>query len=194
RGGGKVSDGAGAENEYRVVGPDGSVGWMRVSVRGGGRPGGDTLQLDGILTDFTERKEYEDRLAEERHLLRTLMDNLPETIYCKDAQGHYLVDNVAHRTLLGVQTEEEVRGKTVHDFFPPEMADRYRADDAAVLHEGVAAQNREEVLDRESGKRYYSFTKVPMRDAAGKVSGLVCIGRDVTDQREAERALARERD
>src|SRR5262249_17815677 len=70
----------------------------------------------------------------------------------------------------------------------------YRADDAAVLREGVAAQNREEVLDRESGKRYYSFTKVPMRDAAGKVSGLVCIGRDVTDQREAERALARERD
>ena len=46
---------------------------------------------------------------------------------------------------------------------------------------------------RRAADRLHAFTKVPLRDADGQVSGLVCIGRDVTDQREAERALARER-
>src|SRR3954469_16550296 len=83
----KLRGGVASQTEYRVVWPDGTVRWLRESVRVARKPDGSTLQLDGILTDFTERKKTEDRLAHERHLLRTLMENLPETIYCKDAQG-----------------------------------------------------------------------------------------------------------
>jgi PAS domain S-box-containing protein len=180
--------------EYRVVWPDGSIHWLRESVRVARKADGQTLQLDGVLADFTERKQSEERLREERQLLRTLMDNLPESIYFKDAQGRYLVDNVAHRRILRVGSEQEVLGKTIFDFFPREQAERYAADDADVLREGKIVQDHEELFIDERGRqRCHSSTKVPLRGGDGQISGLVCIGRDVTDQRQAEQDLARER-
>src|SRR5262249_31946723 len=140
-----------------------------------------------------DRKLGEQRLDEERRLLRTLMDNLPEVIYFKDAEGRYLVDNVAHRRVLGAQTEKEVLGKTVFDFFPREQAERYHTADSAVQAAGVPVQDREEVIDHEGHKRYHASTKVPLRDASGQCTGLVAISRDVTAHRLAEQALARER-
>ncbi len=190
----KLRSGEASQSEYRVVWPDGSLRWLRESVRVTRRPDGQALQLDGILTDFTQRKQSEERLREERQLLRTLMDNLPEIVYFKDAQGRYLVENVAHRHLLGATSEEQVRGKTIHDFFPPELAERYSANDNAVLREGRPVENHEESVTAADGQTtYYSFNKVPLRDLSGEVTGLVAIGRDVTLQRAAERALARER-
>ena len=190
----RLRSGQPSQVEYRVVWPDGSVRWLRESVRVARRPDGQTLQLDGILTDFSERKQADARLQEERLLLRTLMEALPETIYFKDAQGAYLVDNAAHRDLLGAASEDEVRGKTVFDFFPPELAERYDADDAATLAGGLPVQNLVEAIPLRTGEsRLFEFTKVPLRDASGDLFGLVCIGRDVSEQREAERALAHER-
>jgi PAS domain S-box-containing protein len=190
----RLRGGNSSQTEYRVVLPDGQIHWLRESVRVTRRPDSDTLQLDGILTDFTERRQSEEKFREERQLLRSLMENLPETIYVKDAHGRYLVDNHAHRVLLGAKSEEQVRGKTVADFFPAEIATEYTRDDRSVMAAGKVVQHKEEpVIDHSGRRRLYEFTKVPMRDAAGHVSGLVCIGRDVTEQKEAERALARER-
>jgi PAS domain S-box-containing protein len=190
----KLRTGQASQIDYRVVWPDGCIRWLRESVRVTRKPDGQVLQLDGILTDFTERKLSEDRLREERQLLRTLMDNLPEMIYFKDAQGRYLVDNAAHRRILGAASEEEVRGRTIHDFFAPEVADRYNAGDLAVMNNGKPVQNLEETIPGSDGhKTLYSFTKVPLRDRSSEVTGVVCIGRDVTTERAAERALARER-
>jgi PAS domain S-box-containing protein len=190
----RLRSGKASQIEYRVVWPDGSIRWLRESIRVARKADGQTLQLDGVLTDFTERKQSEERLGEERKLLRTLMDNLPESIYFKDAQGRYLVDNVAHRRILRAESEEQVLGKTIFDFFPREQAERYAADDAAVLREGKLVQDHEEIFIDEKGRhRCHSSTKVPLHGGDGQISGLVCIGRDVTDQRQAEQALARER-
>src|SRR4051794_14317579 len=167
----RLRAGQASQIDYRVVWPDGSVRWLRESVRVARRPDGQSLQLDGVLTDFTERKMSEERLREERQLLRTLMDNLPEAIYLKDPQGRYLVNNTAHRAILGAASEEEVRNKTVFDFFPKELAERYNADDMAVLAAGAPVQNRLEwVTDKQGDSRLHEFTKVPLRGGDGQVS------------------------
>ena len=41
-------------------------------------------------------KEMEDELAAERNLLRSVIENIPDPIFVKDTQGHYLLDNSAH--------------------------------------------------------------------------------------------------
>jgi PAS domain S-box-containing protein len=181
-----------SQTEYRVRHTDGRARWLRESVRVTRKPDGASLQLDGVLTDITERKLSEQRLDEERHLLRTLMDNLPEVVYFKDAEGRYLVDNVAHRRALGVQQEAEVLGKTVFDFFPVEQAQRYHTDDLAVQAASGTVQTLEELLVG-GQKRYHASTKVPLRDPGGRFTGLVVISRDVTAERLAEQALAHER-
>ena len=96
------------------------------------------------------------------------MEALPEAIYFKDAQGRYLVDNAAHRLMLGAASEDEVRGKTVFDFFPPDLAGRYNADDAACLAGGEPVQNHVEMIPQPDGEaRLHEFTKVPLRDLPG---------------------------
>jgi two-component system, sensor histidine kinase and response regulator len=188
----RLRDGQPTQGEFRVVWPDGSVRWLRESVRVTPKPAARSLQLDGVLSDMTERKQAEERLLQERQLLRSLIENLPEAIYVKDSAGRYLLDNGAHRGWLGVGREEDVLGKTVYDFFPPEVARGYDSDDRAVLAAGRPVLEREEMIRDQQGQEHYTAsTKVPLRDSAGEVVGLVCITRDVTENRRAREELRR---
>src|SRR5579862_775983 len=137
-----------------------------------------------------ERHRVEEALALERNLLRNLVDNLPDYIYAKNADGHYLIDNAAHMRLLRLGKQEDIIGKTVFDFFPPEIAAQYHADDQAIISSGNALINREEPsLNAAGERRWLSTTKVPLKDHQERPTGLVCIGRDITEQRLAQEQL-----
>jgi PAS domain S-box-containing protein len=175
------------QEEYRVIWPDGSVRWLRESVRITPSPGNGGLRLDGVLADISERKQAEERLAQQHRLLRSLMDNLPDSIYVKDAQGRYVIDNLAHQRILGVTSGDEVQGKTVFDFFPSELALRYAEDDQQALRSDQPLIHQEEpVRDATGAGRWFAVTKVPLLGDDGQATGLVCISRDVTERRRAE--------
>lgn len=138
-----------------------------------------------------KRTESDRALAEERNLLRSVIDNLLDAIYVKDTQGHYLLDNVAHLQALGCSMEAEVAGKTVFDFFPKEMAEKFEADDQSVVATGKPILNREErVTDGNGALRWISTTKVPFRNREEKIIGVVGIRRDITHRKQAEEQLA----
>jgi len=149
----------------------------------------------GISTDVTERKATELQLAADRNLLRTLIDNLPDYIYIKDRQSRFLINNIAHLKLLGAQTQEEVIGKSDLDIFPRELATQYYADEQALMESGEILIDREEpVVDQMTGQdQWVSSTKIPLRDADGKVIGFVGMTRDITERQHTE-ALMRRRD
>ena len=89
--------------------------------------------------DITERKLSEKALAAERHLLRTVIDNIPDRIYVKDTASRFIINNVAHLKALGVTAFEQVIGKTDRDFRPADLAQQYQADDKRVVEMGVAS-------------------------------------------------------
>lgn len=78
-----------------------------------------------VALDITERKRAEGALTAERNLLRTLIDNIPDYIYVKDTQGRFLLGNKAGAQSVGLQSAEEMLGKTDFDFFPPAVANEY---------------------------------------------------------------------
>jgi|GEM_PF-2910687 len=181
-----AGDLAGYQQEFAYIAQDGSMRWLTEDVKMT-RVSAKHWKLVGVCTDITERKRAEQALSEERKLLRTLMDNLPDYIYLKDPQGRYLIDNAAHAKLLGVKSSEDVIGKTVFDFFPPEIASRFDKDDRALVERGEPLLNREEPsIDSLGGKRWLSTTKVPLFNDEGSISGIVGISRDVTEQKKAE--------
>lgn len=138
------------------------------------------------------RADADRRLAEERNLLRNVIDNLPDSIYVKDAQGRYLLDNLAHMRQVGAASIEEIIGKTSFDYFPPETATAFHEDDERVMQTGQPIINRHEcVEDGIHPRRWLSTTKVPLRDSRGKIVGIVGIGRDITARKNAEEQLAR---
>ncbi|MEO5823430.1 MAG: response regulator [Vicinamibacteraceae bacterium] len=121
-------------------------------------------------------------------LLRAVIDNLPISIYTKDLQGRYVLNNVRNLRLLGVGKEIDVRGKTVFDFFPPEIAGPYAEDDRRVLHDGLVVQREEPFVDPVTGRSgWFHTTKIPLRlrDGSG-IAGLVGVSRDITAQKLAE--------
>ena len=65
--------------------------------------------------DITDRKEAEEELRNERTLLRTLVDNLPDYIYVKDTESRHILNNKANVELIGMHTEEETLGKSAVD-------------------------------------------------------------------------------
>jgi PAS domain S-box-containing protein/putative nucleotidyltransferase with HDIG domain len=143
-----------------------------------------------VAHDITERKRVVDKLEEERILLRTLVDNLPDRIYVKDVQGRKLIANLADWQASGGKRMEDVIGKTDFDTYPPELAEDYRALDKAVMDSGISNINREELgLDSQGNPVWVLSSKVPLRDGQGKVVGLVGIGHDITERKQREEVI-----
>jgi PAS domain S-box-containing protein len=96
---------------------DGSVIFVRESGRLVRGESGEALYYDGIVEDITERKQAEVALIQERQLLHTLMDNLPDKIYFKDRESHFTRINLAHAKAFGLSDPAQAFGKTDFDFF-----------------------------------------------------------------------------
>ena len=137
-----------------------------------------------------ESRQAVENLLNERLLLRTLIDNIPDSIYSKDLACRKTLVNKAELGFMGAKSESEVLGKDDFDFYPLELADKFFADDQSVIQSGKAVLNREEyVLDENGQKRWLLSSKLPLCDKDDKVIGLVGIGRDITDRKIAEENL-----
>ena len=137
--------------------------------------------------DITERKEAEEKLIMERKLLRTLIDNLPVTIYVKDNECRKIIANRADLDIVGVKTEAEIFGKTDIDSYGFELGQRGYLDDKKVIETGKAVLNREEdFVDIYGHQRWLLTSKIPLTDENNGIIGLVGIGQDITMQKQAQ--------
>ncbi|MCX6135080.1 MAG: PAS domain S-box protein [Ignavibacteriales bacterium] len=147
----------------------------------------------GVFEDVTERKQSEEALQQERNLLRTLIDSLPDSvfIYIKDCSSRYVINNLAHIRSLGATSQDEVIGKRSFDYFTGDQASRFFEDEQEVIRSGEPLIDREEITyDKELAEpRWHLTTKVPLRDSAGNVVGLVGMSSDITERKRAEEAL-----
>jgi len=148
-----------------------------------------------FIRDITERKKSEEQLSQERTLLRTLIDNLPDYIYVKDLELRHLINNAANIKLIGASSEEETLGKTVYDYFKPELANLYMKDDREILRNNMPIINREEPIFTNSGsQRWLLTTKLPLKDRNNNIVGLVGISRDITERKIAEEQIIKEKE
>ncbi len=130
------------------------------------------------------------QLFDEKHLLYTLIDNMPDFIYIKDTDSHFIVANQKLIDVHNLKSRDQLIGKSDHDFYPRELADKYHSNEQAIIRTGKPLINHEErSLDEEGNEIYLSTTKIPLHDTDGKIIGIVGIGRDITDKRRAEEKL-----
>jgi len=140
--------------------------------------------------DITERIQALEALASERNMLRTLIDNLPDRIYAKDAESRFLLNNVAHMHALGAKSLEEMVGKTDFDYRPNEVAKLQYDDDQRVVQSGKSQHEKEECAILENGEKSWTLsTKVPLHNSQGNVIGIVGISHNITVRKEAEESL-----
>jgi len=176
--------------EHRIVHRDGRPRWIRNTTIPRRNGDGKLIGYDGLIKDITERKLSELALEHERTLLRTLVDNLPDFIFVKDSASRFIMDNLAHARALGARDVGEVLGKTDEDFLPEATASRHRQAEESVFRSGQPQFNVEESFADTAGiRRWFSVTRVPLRDQQGRVEGLVGIKHDMTDHKRAEQTI-----
>jgi PAS domain S-box-containing protein len=146
---------------------------------------------DDVETRSAERRNLSDALAHERNVLRTMIDLIPAFIYAKDAHSRFTACNKLVANRMGVAPGELI-GKTDFDFFPREMAEKFFADEQALLKSGKPLVDHEEIVyDKTRGvNRVILTSKVPLHDADGHLTGVVGTGFDITDRKAAEERMA----
>lgn len=134
--------------------------------------------------------QAERKLAMERNVLRTVTDNIPDSIFAKDREGRYLLANKAFAALHGMKSPDDLLGKTVFDLFPKERATALHADDTQVMRSGGSSMETERTaVDAEGKVKLLQTTKVPLIDLSERVVGVVGLHRDITRRKEAEQKL-----
>jgi PAS domain S-box-containing protein len=139
------------------------------------------------LGPLTAIRKAEEALAAERNLLRTIIDAVPDFIAVKDAAGRFvLVNKASWENTPGASSEQDLIGKSDFDIFPNELAKRYWTDDQKIITSGIPLINNREPGRDHSRPVFLITTKVPLRDANNRVTGLVSVARDITELQQAE--------
>ena len=168
--------------------PDGRVSWFQVVRQPLRDEHGTITHLIGTATDITERVQAELALTEERNLLQTLMDNLPDYIYIKDRASRLLHANGAHVALLGAKSLDEVVGKTDFDFFGDEGTQLFYDMEQAIMETGQPVIGAVVLGHHNTENRdiWLLENKMPLYDAEGNIRGIVGISRDISAIKQAE--------
>ncbi len=148
-----------------------------------------------LFWDVTDRVLAERELTHERRLLTTLLQNIPDSIYFKDADSHFLRISEAMAKKFGLVDAEQVIGKTDADIFTEEHAQAAREDELRIMQtrEPIVDQvERETWPDRED--TWCMSTKMPFLDEDGQVIGTYGISRDITELKKFQDALREARD
>ncbi len=178
--------------EERITTLDGAQSWVSTTKLPWRDATGAIIGTFGLSRDITATKIAEEKLVEERNLLRTIIDHLPARIYIKDTASRYILNNRAHLDILGVQRQEEATGRTTLHFFPGERGLQALDDDRKVLGGSMSIINQEKSDFGSAGDVHWSLTtKVPFRDLRGEIVGLVGISHDITRRKKAEEELQR---
>jgi sigma-B regulation protein RsbU (phosphoserine phosphatase) len=180
------------DGEFRVVWPtDGSVHLLRARAKVYCDKQGKPMRATGVSWDVSERSRMENALARERFLLKTLMDNLPDSIYFKDRESRFIAVNRGMAALFGLEDPGDLLGKTDADLFAPEHAQAALRDELEILRTGkplVNIEEKETWPDRH--ETWVSTSKLPLRDHNGNIIGTFGLSRDITEKKRAEGKLA----
>ena len=142
--------------------------------------------------NITERKRAEATLYESSQMLRLILDAVPQRIFWKDLNGVYGGGNRSLLEDAGLQSVDDLIGKTDFDLPWRDVAERYRAEDANVIASGVPWMRAQHAhVRRDGGEMWVETSKIPLVDNDGKPVGVLGVVEDITERKATEQELFR---
>jgi PAS domain S-box-containing protein len=149
---------------------------------------GKPFMFAGVIRDVTERDRLRNRVVENEETLRRIFDTATDAIFIKDLQSRYVKANTACAGLFGL-TPDELAGKSDFDIMPAELAQKLNKQDRLVVKKNTRLVSDSEIRTAKGEIRTFNSIKVPLYDAAGRVTGLLGVSRDVTELKKLQRQL-----
>ena len=144
-------------------------------------------QLPGVLENTFQRAELardKAALRESESKYRTLVENIPQKIFTKDTESVFVSCNENFAKDLGI-SPDQLAGKSDYDFFPRELADKYRADDKRIMETGKTEDLVEKYI-QPGEEAWIQTIKTPIRQKDGTVTGILGVFWDITERKQAE--------
>ena len=146
--------------------------------------------LVGICRDITEEKKLLEEYYKEKQLLRTLIDNLPFSVFVKDEKARKQIANKLDVEFMGLASEADAIGKTDLEIFGNIKMDHGYNEDMEIITKGISVIDSDnEVIDSDGNKSDWLVTKIPLKDDNGNVYGLIGICKNVTERKKEEEQL-----
>ncbi len=174
--------------ETTRISSDGNLLQVAISGQPITMPDGSQI-IFGTYQNITRRKKTERALQQERKLMNALMDNIPDTIYFKDTASNFTRINKAQQKALGVKTAEDAMGKSDLIFFDQAHAQKSFEEERSVMSRNKPLINKIEKLKTSDGWKWFSATKVPLKNDDNDIIGLAGISRDITEMKLMEEVL-----
>ena len=149
---------------------------------------GQVILLTAEGHDISEIKRTEELLKRREAYLTSIIENQPGMVWLKDKDSRLLAVNRAFVKMTGRKKAESVVGKTDLDFWPSELAKKFRADDRKVMKSRKPI-TVEELISEKGVPRWHETFKTPVLNTDGKVIGTTGYARDITQSRKTEAAL-----
>ncbi|MBF0407592.1 MAG: response regulator [Candidatus Riflebacteria bacterium] len=142
------------------------------------------ILISSVLVISLYRKSQEEKVKKIEAIHRALVENIPQRIFLKDRDHKYLFVNANYSADFGLSPADFV-GKDDYSFYPRELADKYRADDNAVISSGTIIDLEESYVANE--RSYWIHTiKTPIRNDRGEIVAVMGLFNDITDRKKAE--------
>lgn len=141
------------------------------------------------LEDLTKKLQSDQITMNQIFFVKKVLDEIPLSFYFKDKESRFLLNSREHAHFLGAPDSISMRGKTDFDFFPEAHAKRAFDDEQEIMRTGNNLDIIEEITSKDGSTRWAQTIKSPLRDTNGEIMGTYGVTRDVTDLKQAEKAL-----
>jgi two-component system cell cycle sensor histidine kinase/response regulator CckA len=167
---------------------NGGAAWILTNlnlVESEDQPGVDTII--GTILDITEEKRSREALRESEQRFTAFMRHLPGVAFMKNRLGEYVFYNDAAQGLFHLDPDDFL-GKTDHQVWPVEYADRFVASDREVLRSKKLVETVEAVPHKHA-VHHWLFYRFPILDQSEEVQFIGGVGIDITERRQLEDQL-----
>ncbi|HEX6958606.1 MAG TPA: ATP-binding protein [Ferrovibrio sp.] len=182
---------------FRVAAPDGCDCCYSISGVPVFDAAGDFQGYRGAGSDITSQVAAEAEVERSRELLNTVLEAIPAPVSVKDTEGRYVLINHGLAETFRARPEEII-GKHISELPLDGLAPECHADvialsntlEAEALRTGRPLLNRERSYRLASGMlRTVLESKVPLKDAQGKIIAVLSISLDISERKVSEQAL-----
>lgn len=141
-----------------------------------------------VVLQKTEQKTQLDMMKVEKRIQATI-DTIAGNHWWKDKEGRYLGCNKVAANAWGLESPDEVIGKTDYELPWANTATALIAHDKEVMETGKTVKREEMVATKEGKPLIFLVTKTPLRDSDGSIIGTIGTSVDITEMKEMQRSL-----
>jgi diguanylate cyclase (GGDEF)-like protein/PAS domain S-box-containing protein len=149
------------------------------------------VAIHGMLRDISMQKRIGEELQRHRSDLQIVLNSIPASIFYTDREHRFIQANKAFCKSLGFPLEQ-ILDKTFADLFPnlpAEQLSHFFEVSDQVMSSGISKRRFIEILPSVRGRRWIQNDRMPYRDDAGNIIGVICLAIDISNIRETEEKL-----